>query len=396
VSTTIAFVRLLRQLMRDPSIGRRIVPIIPDEARTFGMDSLFREFGIYSSLGQLYESVDASLLLSYYESKEGQILEEGITEAGSMASFTASSTSYAAHGEPTIPFYTFYSMFGFQRTGDLIWALGDIRGRGFLMGATAGRTTLNGEGLQHQDGHSHLLATALPNIRAYDPAYACELAVIIEEGLRCMYEMQQDVFYYITIYNENIAHPALVAGSEEGILKGLYRFCPPSVHGKHEVQLLASGSIMPSALQAREILAHKFGIGAGVWSATSYQQLRHEALAADRWNRLHPEAARRVPYVTEALRGVPGPIVAATDFVKTIPDLIRPWVKQHFVSLGTDGFGMSDTREALRRHFEVDAGSMVIAALHALFEEGRLDAADVAAAIRELGIDPEKADPSGR
>jgi pyruvate dehydrogenase E1 component len=393
VSTTIAFVRLLRQLMRDPTIGRRIVPIIPDEARTFGMDSLFREFGIYSSVGQLYEAVDAALLLSYHESREGQILEEGITEAGSMAGFTAAGTSYATHGEATVPFYTFYSMFGFQRTMDLIWAFGDARGRGFLMGATAGRTTLNGEGLQHQDGHSHLLAAALPNVRAYDPAFAYELAVIVEEGLRAMYERQEDVFYYITIYNENIAHPPMPRGVEEGILKGLYLFRPAPDGGPGQVQLFGSGTILQCALGAQAILAERFGVGASVWSATSYQQLRHAALLTDRWNRLHPEAEARVPYVEAVLRDLPGPIVAASDWVKAVPDLIRPWVKPRYVTLGTDGFGMSDTREALRRYFEVDAEAIAAAALHALMLEGRMSAGDAARALRDLGLDPEKPEP---
>jgi len=396
VSTTIAYVRLLRQLMRDPAVGRRIVPIIPDEARTFGMDSLFREFGIYSSVGQLYESVDAGLLLSYHESKDGQILQEGITEAGSMASFSAAGTSYATHGEVTVPFYTFYSMFGFQRTGDQIWALGDARGRGFLMGATAGRTSLNGEGLQHQDGHSQLLASSLPNVQAYDPAFACELATIVQDGMRRMYEDQEDILYYITLYNENIAHPPMPAGAEEGILKGLYRFRPAAGKGKHEVQLFGSGAILQSTLAAQTILAEQFNIAAHVWSATSYQQLRQAALSCDRWNRLHPQAEPQIPHVVEILKDVTGPIVAATDFLKTIPDLIRPWVKQRFVSLGTDGFGMSDTRAALRRYFEVDAESIAIAALNALSRNRKIPARQVSKAISDLGVDPEKFDPLRR
>jgi len=393
VSTTMAFVRLLRQLLRSKEIGRRIVPIIPDEARTFGMDSMFREFGIYSSVGQLYESVDANLLLSYNESKEGQILEEGITEAGSTASFTAAGTSYATHGEITIPFYIFYSMFGFQRTGDLFWAFGDARGRGFALGATAGRTTLNGEGLQHQDGHTHILASTIPNILAYDPAFAYEVAMIIRDGLRRMYEKQEDVFYYLTLYNENIPHPPMPEGTEEGIIKGLYLFRRASGKGKHRVQLFGSGSMMHGVLKAQALLAEQFHVSADVWSATSYQQLRNEALAADRWNRLHPTAESRVPYVTALLRGVPGPIVAVTDYLKAVPDLIRPWVTQRFVSLGTDGYGRSDTREALRRHFEVDAQNIAIAALHALAQEGKIPAREVEKAIRALGVDAEKLDP---
>jgi pyruvate dehydrogenase E1 component len=396
VSTTMVFVRLLRQLLRDPEIGRRIVPIIPDEARTFGMDAMFKEFGIYSSLGQLYESVDAGMLLSYHESKEGQILEEGITEAGSVASFTAAGTSYATHGEAVIPFYIFYSMFGFQRTGDLFWAFGDARGRGFALGATAGRTTLNGEGLQHQDGHSHVLASTVPNILAYDPAFAFELAAIVQDGLRRMYGRGEDVFYYLTLYNENIPHPAMPEGPEdpvEGILKGLYLFRPAAEKRDRHVTLFGSGSIMRSVLAAQEMLSERFGISSDVWSATSYQQLRQEALATDRWNRLHPESEPRLPWVSRALEGVAGPFVAATDFMKIVPDFIRPWVPGLYVTLGTDGYGRSDTRERLRRHFEVDAESIAVAALHALCREGRLPAAEAARGIRDLGVDPEAPDP---
>jgi len=393
VSTTIAFVRLLRKLLRDKEIGRRIVPIIPDEARTFGMDSLFKEIGIYSSVGQLYESVDANLLLSYKESKDGQLLEEGITEAGSMASFTAAGTCYASHGEIMVPFYIFYSMFGFQRTGDQIWAFGDARGRGFLMGATAGRTTLNGEGLQHEDGHSLLLSTTVPTVLAYDPAFAYELALIIREGLRRMYGERQDVFYYITLYNENISHPSMPAGVEDGIVKGLYVFQPSAAKSELRVQLFGSGSILPSVLKAQAILAEKYQVSADVWSAPSYQQLRNEALAVDRWNRLHPEAEPRKPYIAQVLEGVPGPIVAATDFLKTVPDLIRPWVGRRFISLGTDGFGRSDTREALRGFFAVDAESIAAAALYTLFQEKKIPAAEVSRAIRDLGINPERPDP---
>jgi pyruvate dehydrogenase E1 component len=394
VSTTMAFVRLMRSLLRDENIGRRIVPIIPDEARTFGMDSMFREFGIYSSLGQVYEPVDAGMLLSYHESKEGQILEEGITEAGSVASFTAAGTSYATHGEPMIPFYIFYSMFGFQRTLDLFWAFSDARGRGFALGATAGRTTLNGEGLQHEDGHSHVLASVIPNVMAYDPAFAYEVAMIVKDGLRRMYEEGKDIFYYLTLYNENIAHPAMPDDVEDGILKGLYLFRPAPARLKHHVQLFGSGSIMQCVLKAQELLAGKFGVAADVWSATSYQQLRQEALAADRWNRLHPESAPRAPYVRQVLQDVQGPIIAATDYVKTVPDFIRPWIAQRYVVLGTDGYGRSDTREALRRFFEVDPENIAIAALHALSQEGAIPAAEVARAIRDLGVDSDKPDPA--
>jgi len=395
VSTTMAFVRLMRSLMHDEKIGRRIVPIIPDEARTFGMDSMFREFGIYSSLGQVYEPVDAGMLLSYHESKDGQILEEGITEAGSTASFTAAGTSYATHGEPMRPFYLFYSMFGFQRTGDLFWAFSDARGRGFAMGATAGRTTLHGEGLQHQDGHSHILASVIPNILAYDPAFAYEMAVIVKDGVRRMYENGEDIFYYLTLYNENIYHPPMPDDVEEGILKGLYLFRPAAMKLEHHVQLFGSGSIMQCVLKAQELLSEKFGGSSDVGSVPSYQQVRQDALTADRWNRLHPESRPRTPYVTQALDGVPGPIIAATDYVKTLPDFIRPWISQRYVVLGTDGYGRSDTREALRRFFEVDAESIAVAALYALSQEGALAISDVSRAIRELGIDPEKPDPLG-
>jgi pyruvate dehydrogenase E1 component len=393
VSTTMAFVRLLRNLMRDQEIGRRVLTIIPDEARTFGMDSMFREFGIYSSVGQLYESVDAGMLLSYNESKDGQILEEGITEAGSTASFTAAGTSYATHGEFMIPFYIFYSMFGFQRTGDLFWAFSDARGRGFAMGATAGRTTLNGEGLQHQDGHSHVLASVIPNVQSYDPAFAFELTMIIKEGLYRMYQRDEDVFYYITLYNENIQHPPMPEGVEGDIIKGLYLFQHAPERLKYHVQLFGSGSIMQCVLKAQKLLAEKFQVSSDVWSVPSYQQLRDEALSADRWNRLHPESTPRVPHLQKALEGAQGPIVAATDFMKTVPDLIRPWMSQRYVVLGTDGFGRSDTREALRRFFEVDAENIAIAALHALFQDGLVTPREVSQAIKDLEVDPEKLNP---
>jgi len=393
VSTTMAFVRLLRMLMRDEAVGKRIVPIIPDEARTFGMDSMFREFGIYSSLGQLYEPVDSGMLLSYHESKEGQILEEGITEAGSTASFTAAGLSHVTHGEPMIPFYIFYSMFGFQRTADLFWAFGDARGRGFALGATAGRTTLNGEGLQHQDGHSPMLASVVPNVLCYDPAFAFELATIVRSGMRRMYEKQEDVFYYLTLYNENIFHPPMPKTAEEGILKGMYLFRPAVNRMQYHVQLFGSGSIMQCVLRAQEMLADTFHISSDVWSVTSYQQLRHEALSTDRWNRLHPESEPRIPYVARVLEDIEGPFIAATDFVKTLPDMIRPWLPVQYITLGTDGYGRSDTRKALRRFFEVDPENIAIAALHALCQEGRIKAEKVSEAIRDLDIDPEKPDP---
>jgi pyruvate dehydrogenase E1 component len=393
VSTTMAFVRLLRLLMRDKEIGRRIVPIIPDEARTFGMDSMFKEFGIYSSVGQLYESVDAAMLLSYHESKDGQLLEEGITESGSAASFTAAGTSYATHGEPMIPFYLFYSMFGFQRTGDLFWAFGDARGRGFALGATAGRTTLNGEGLQHQDGHSHILASTNPSVLAYDPAFAFEVATIVTDGLRRMYQRGEDIFYYLTLYNENITHPPMPEGVEEGILKGIYLFRPATERKQYHVQLFGSGSIMQGVLKAQTLLAERFGISSDVWSVPSYQQLRNDGLSANRWNRLHPESAPRKPKIQSVLADISGPFIAATDFMKAVPDMIRPWMAQRYVALGTDGFGRSDTREALRNFFEVNAENIAIAALYALHQDGLIPAQQVSQAIKDLGVDPDKVDP---
>ena len=392
-STTMAFSRLLRNLTRDPQIGRRIVPIIPDEARTFGMDPLFKEVGIYNPLGQRYTAVDKELLLSYREATDGQILEEGITEAGAMADFTAAATSYATHGEPMIPFYTFYSMFGFQRTGDQIWALGDARGRGFMMGATAGRTTLTGEGLQHDDGHSHILASTVPNVLAYDPAFAYELAIIVREGIRRMYgEAGEDVFYYLTLYNENWAMPPKPDGVEEGVLRGLYRFRAAEKGSRH-VQLLGSGSILHQALRAQELLGERYDIAADVWSVPSFQQLRNDALSAERWNRLHPEAEARVPYVVQQLGQTTGPIVAATDYLKSLPDMVARWVDRPFTILGTDGFGRSDTREALRMHFEVSPEQIAYAALHGLCLTGVADRGELVKAIGELGIDPDRTDP---
>ncbi len=392
-STTMAFTRLLRNLLRDKNVGKRVVPIIPDEARTFGMDPLFKEVGIYSPLGQRYEPVDAETLLPYREATDGQVLEEGITEAGSMASFTAAGTSYATHSEHMLPFYIFYSMFGFQRTMDQIWAFGDARGRGFLMGATAGRTTLNGEGLQHEDGHSHLLATAVPNILAYDPAFAYETAVIVEDGVRRMLEANEDVFYYITLYNENYPMPAMPDGAADGLLRGMYLFRKGEEGRRRRVTLFGSGSIMQQVLRAQKLLQERYDIGADVWSVTSYQLLRNDALETERWNRLHPDVAPRRPYVVEALRGASGPIVAASDYLKSIPDQISRWLPQPFVPLGTDGFGRSDTREALRRHFEVDAEHVAVASLHALAQCEMGSAAEVAAAIADFGIDPEGIDP---
>ncbi|MEO6579380.1 MAG: pyruvate dehydrogenase (acetyl-transferring), homodimeric type, partial [Candidatus Limnocylindria bacterium] len=392
-STTMAFSRLVRNLVRDPQIGSRIVPIIPDEARTFGMDPLFKEVGIYNPLGQNYTPVDKELLLSYIEKTDGQLLEEGITEAGSMASFQAAGTSYATWGEPVVPFYAFYSMFGMQRTGDQVWAYGDARGRGFMMGATAGRTTLTGEGLQHDDGHSHVLASTIPNILAYDPAFAYELATIVREGIDRMYgERADDVFYYVTLYNENWPMPAKPDGADEGVLRGLYRFSV-AVGGQRRVQLLASGPILLQAMKARDILRERFDVAADVWSATSFQQLRNDALEVERWNRLHPDAEQRVPYVRQCLDPTEGPIVAATDYMKAVPDMVARWIDRPYTVLGTDGFGRSDTREALRAHFEVNAEHIAYAALHGLCLEGRSTPDELKRAIAELEIDPDRVNP---
>jgi pyruvate dehydrogenase E1 component len=392
-STTMAFGRLLRNLVRDPAVGRRVVPIIPDEARTFGMDPLFKELGIYNPLGQQYAPVDRQLLLSYREATDGQILEEGITEAGSMASFTAAGTAYAIHGEPMIPFYTFYSMFGLQRTGDQAWAFGDARGRGFMMGATAGRTTLTGEGLQHDDGQSHLYALAIPNLFAYDAAFAYELGVIVRDGIRRMWQAGEDVFYYISLYNENWVQPPLPDGVTKGIVRGLYRYQPAAGEGRR-VQLFGSGSILHQALRAADLLAERFGVAADVWSATSYQQLRADALRCERHNRLQPTEEAWVPYVVRQLADAPGPVIAASDYVKAVPDLIARWVDRPYVVLGTDGFGRSDTREALRTYFEVSPEHIAYAALVGLHESGEASADELVEGRTALGIDPDRPDPA--
>lgn len=393
VSTTMAFARLLTKLIRDKQLGRRVVPIIPDEARTFGLDALFSQVGIYSSRGQLYEPVDKGKLLYYRESKSGQVLEEGITEAGSMASFVAAATSYATHGEATIPFYIFYSMFGFQRTGDQLWLAGDQMARGFVLGATAGRTTLHGEGLQHDDGHSHVLAATVPCVQAYDIAYAYELAVVIEDGLRRMYAEGENIYYYITLQNESYRMPPMPADARSGILRGLYRFSTAPERLTHHVQLLGSGSIFNEVRRAQAILAERFSVSADLWGVTSYKRLREDALEAERHSRLHPHDPPRVPYVTEVLSGAEGPFIAASDYMKLLPELVARWIPGLLVPLGTDGYGMSDTREALRRHFEVDAESIVVGALDALRLQGKLGAEAVATAIRELGVDADKVDP---
>ena len=391
VSTTMAFVRLLRGLLRDKKIGGRVVPIIPDEARTFGMESLFPQFKIYAAHGQLYEPVDAEHLLAYREAQEGQILEEGITEAGSMGSFTAAGTSYATHGEPMIPFFIFYSMFGYQRIGDLIWSFGDQRGRGFLMGATYGRTSLLGEGLQHQDGHSLLLATSNPACRAYDPAFAYEVAAIVKDGLRRMYDENEDIFYYITLYNENYPMPAMPEGAIEGIIKGLYRYREAPNDNKRKAQILGSGTLLPEALRAQELLAENHEVSADVWSATSYQQMRLEALEVERWNRLHPGEPGRTPYVTECLEPHEGPVIAVSDSMKAVPDQVARWIPAPFIPLGADGYGRSDNRERLRRHFEISAEDIVVTTLAALAEFGDVKTEAVQEAIERYGIDPERA-----
>ncbi len=394
VSTTMALTGIIRALMRDKKMGARVVPIIPDEARTFGMDPLFAEFGIYAPFGQLYEPVDAGMLLTYKESKTGQILEEGITEAGSMASLQAAGSSYATWGVPTVPFFIFYSMFGFQRVGDLIWQFGDIRGRGFLCGGTAGRTTLNGEGLQHEDGHSLVLSSTVPNIRTYDPAFAYELALIVRDGIARMYgDKPEDCFYYLTLYNENYAMPPMPEGVEEGVLRGLYRFATAPDGPSRHATILFSGVAWKAAMEARELLASHHDVAAECWSATSYKLLREDALSAERWSRLHPSEPAQVPYVASALADAGGPIIAVTDFMKSVPDMINRWVPGPFVPLGTDGFGRSDTRAALRRHFEVDAGHVVVATLHGLAQAGEAKPEEVAEAIERYEIDAEAPDP---
>ena len=394
-ATTGAFVRMMAKLLRHPAIGSRVVPIIPDEARTFGMDALFRQIGIYSPKGQLYEPVDKDSLLYYNEEKDGQILEEGITEAGAMASFISAGTSYANFSEPMIPFYLFYSMFGFQRVGDLIWAAGDSRAKGFLLGATAGRTTLNGEGLQHQDGHSQIMAGNVPTLKAYDPAFAFEIAVILEDGLRRMYADGEEIYYYLTLYNELYPMPAMPApGCREGILNGLYRFKPGPAGKKLKAHLFGSGPILREALRASAILAERYGVSADVWSATSYKQLRSDAMNARRWNMLHPLSPRKRSYLETVLEKEEGVFVAVSDNLRLVPDQIAPWVPGGLFSLGTDGFGRSDSRARLRRFFEVDAELTVIAALHTLTEKRGLSPAVVEKAMKDLDVDPDKAYPN--
>jgi len=392
ISTTMALVRILGILLKDKGLGQHVVPIVPDEARTFGMEGMFRQVGIYSSMGQLYTPQDADQLLYYREDKKGQILEEGINEGGAMCSWIAAGTSYSNHGVHMVPFYIYYSMFGFQRVGDFIWAAGDMQARGFLVGGTAGRTTLAGEGLQHQDGHSQLVATTIPNCVAYDPAYAYELAVIVQDGLRRMYAEQESVFYYVTCMNENYAHPAMPKGVEQGILRGMY-LLHVGGRGKVRVNLFGSGTILREVIAAAELLEKEFGVPADVFSVTSFSELRREALDAERWNMLHPDQPRKVPYVQECLAGRAGPFVAATDYMRVVADQIREWVPGRYHVLGTDGYGRSDSRAALRDFFEVDRRWIAVAALKSLADEGRLDVATVKGAMQRFGIDPDKPNP---
>jgi pyruvate dehydrogenase E1 component len=396
-STTMVFVRLISKLLRDPEVGKLIVPIIPDEARTFGMEALFRQVGIYSSVGQLYEPVDMDTLLYYKEAKDGQILEEGITETGSMCSLIAAGTAYANHGINTIPFFIYYSMFGFQRIGDLIWAAADMRTRGFLIGGTAGRTTLAGEGLQHQDGHSHVLALPVPNLMAYDPAFAYEIAIIIQDGIKRMYVDQESIFYYLTVTNEPLPMPAMPGGKNirEGILKGLYRFKPSSkTESKLRAQLFGSGAIMYEVLKAQQILEEKYQVAVDVWSVTSYKELYRDGNDCERWNLLHPEEAPRVPFVTQTLKDVPGVLIAASDYMKLLPESISQWMPRPLSVLGTDGFGRSESRASLRDFFEVDAKHIVLATLTALARDKQIKPDVLKNAIKDLGIDPEKPNPA--
>ncbi|MCP3994074.1 MAG: pyruvate dehydrogenase (acetyl-transferring), homodimeric type [bacterium] len=395
VSTTGAYVRLLRSLARDENFGHRVVPIIPDEGRTFGMDALFKELKIYASQGQRYEPVDHNMLLSYVEDTDGQILEEGITEAGSMASWIAAATSYATRGVPVVPFFTFYSMFGFQRVGDSIWAAADARARGFLVGGTAGRTTLLGEGLQHQDGHSLLLASTVPVCQAYDPAFAYEVAAIIKDGLRRMYVENEDIFYYLTAYNENYIQPPKPKGVDEGIVRGLYRFADRPEGGAHRATILFSGPAQAAARQAQQELIEHYDVAADLWSATNYKRLREEAVDVERWNLLHPGETPRVAFVTEALQGG-GPVVAVSDYMKAVADQVGRWVPRRYVTLGTDGFGRSDTREALRRFFEVDTGHVVVGVLSGLAADGVIEPSVVTEAMARYEIDPEVGNPFTR
>jgi pyruvate dehydrogenase E1 component len=392
ISTTMAFVRALGTVVRDKRVGPHVVPIVADESRTFGMEGMFRQLGIFSQVGQLYSPEDSEQLMFYREDKKGQILQEGITEAGALSSWIAAATSYANNGVPMIPFFIYYSMFGFQRVGDLIWAAGDSRARGFLVGGTSGRTTLNGEGLQHEDGHSHLMAATIPNCRAYDPTYAYEVAVIVQDGLRRMVTDQEDVFYYLTVLNENYSQPALPEGAEEGIIRGMHLVREGTGDGPR-VQLMGSGAILREVLAAAELLEEHNQVAADVWSVTSFTELRREGIEAERWSRLHPHEERRVPYVEQQLSGHEGPVVAATDYMRAFADGIRPYVPRTYSVLGTDGFGRSDYRVKLRRFFEVDRHHVAVTALSALAGEGEVGAATVGKAIERYGIDADAVAP---
>jgi pyruvate dehydrogenase E1 component len=390
-----AFVRVLNTLLRDKQLGRHIVPIVPDESRTFGMEGMFRQFGIFSQLGQLYQPEDADQLMFYKEDKKGQILQEGINEPGAFSSWIAGATSYSNHGVPMIPFYIYYSMFGFQRVGDLAWAAGDSRARGFLIGGTAGRTTLNGEGLQHEDGHNHMYAAMIPNCVAYDPTYGYEVAVIVQDGLRRMLTEQEDVFYYLTVMNENYPHPALPEGAEEGIVRGMYLLTesrPPSGDGPH-VQLLGSGTILREVQAGADLLRDDFGVAADVWSVTSFTELGRDGMEADRWSMLHPAEEPRRSFVEQSLGGRPGPVIASTDYVRAFAEQIRPYVPAPYRVLGTDGFGRSDYRVKLRRFFEIDRHYVCVAALTALADAGEVDRDKVREAIEKYSIDTERPAP---
>ncbi|MEH6467285.1 MAG: pyruvate dehydrogenase (acetyl-transferring), homodimeric type, partial [Porticoccus sp.] len=392
ISTTMAFVRQLGMLLKDKNIGKRVVPIVPDEARTFGMEGMFRQLGIYSSAGQKYVPQDHDQIMYYKEDKKGQILEEGISEAGAMSAWMALATSYSTNHFPMIPVYIYYSMFGFQRIGDLAWAAGDMQARGFLIGATAGRTTLNGEGLQHQDGHSHLLANTIPNCRTYDPAYAYEVVTIVQDGLRVMFDQQENCFYYLTTMNENYQQPAMPDNAEEGIIKGMYLF-DDGGESELKVQLMGAGSILNEVREAAVILKEKYNVSSDIWSLTSVNQLARDGQAAERWNTLHPEQDAKVPYITEQLAGRQGPVVVATDYVKTYTEQLRAYIPSSYRVLGTDGFGRSDSREQLRHFFEVNRYFVAIAALKSLADEGKIDVAVVTQAIADFDLDPDKTNP---
>ena len=391
-----AFVRILTTLMRDPVLGKRIVPIVPDEARTFGMEGMFRQFGIFSLAGQLYRPQDADQLMFYKEDKTGQMLQEGINEAGAIASWMAAATSYSTSNVAMVPFYIFYSMFGFQRVGDLAWAAGDMRARGFLLGGTSGRTTLNGEGLQHEDGHSHVLSATIPNCVSYDPTFAYEVAVLIQHGLKRMLTDQEDVFFYLTLLNESYEHPPMPQGAEEGIVRGMYLFREaPKAAGRHRVQLLGSGAILREVIAAAELLANDWDVSAEIWSVTSFTELAREARDVERWNMLHPTETPKTPYVTDRLsQSADSPVIASTDYMKLFAEQIRPYVPGRYRVLGTDGYGRSDYRKALRSFFEVDRHFVTVAALKALADENRIPSIKVAEAIRKYGIDPEKQNPA--